>query len=89
MFERGDLVPVLSKVRIPTEFVTGSEDVLFPVEEARRQAAAIRHCRFVVVEPSSHRSALEPPAQVLSVVRDALGAWSRARDFRAVSERRE
>jgi pimeloyl-ACP methyl ester carboxylesterase len=74
MFERGDLVPLLPEVRVPTLFVAGSEDAIFPVEEARAQAARIPRCRFVVVERSSHQSALEAPERVLAVVREALAA---------------
>ncbi len=77
MFERGDTVPLLAEVRVPTVFCTGAEDSLFPVEEARRQASMIPRCRFVVVEKSSHQSALESPARVLSVVREALTEWHR------------
>jgi pimeloyl-ACP methyl ester carboxylesterase len=76
MLEREDLVPVLSEVRTPTVFLAGAEDALFPVEEAQRQAAVIPECRFVVVERSSHQSALEAPERVLPVVREALAEWS-------------
>jgi pimeloyl-ACP methyl ester carboxylesterase len=78
MSGRGDIVPLLSKVRVPTLFFTGAEDGLFPVEEARSQAALIRGCKLVVVERSSHQSALEAPDQVLPVLRGELGRWLRA-----------
>ncbi len=77
MFERGDAVPLLPKVGVPTVFFTGEEDALFPVEEARAQAALVSHCRFVVVSRSAHQSALEAPEQVLPIVRDALAQWFR------------
>ena len=76
MFERGDLVPLLSDIAIPVLFVTGANDPLFSVEEARRQAAAIPRCRFVVVEGSAHQSALESPEQVLPIVRNTIAEWS-------------
>ena len=75
MLQRPDLVPVLGRVAVPTVFVTGAEDALFPVEEARAQARGIPDCQFVVVEHSAHQSALEAPADVLSVVRARLPAW--------------
>jgi 3-oxoadipate enol-lactonase len=78
MFERGDLVPVLPEVRVPAIFFTGAEDSLFPVDEARAQAGKIPECRFVVVEGSSHQSAIEAPRQVLPVVREALARWEQA-----------
>jgi pimeloyl-ACP methyl ester carboxylesterase len=65
-------------VQVPAIFFTGAEDSLLTVREAREQAAAFPRCRFVVVEKSSHQSALEAPSQVLPVVHDALAAWSRA-----------
>lgn len=76
MFARGDLVPLLSDIQIPVLFLTGANDPLFSVEEARRQAAAIPECRFVVVEGSAHQSALESPEQVLPIVRNTIAAWS-------------
>jgi len=77
MFDRGDSMPLLSAVQVPTLFFAGIDDALFPVEEARAQAAAIPDCRFVVVRGSAHQSALEAPAQVLPVVREALAATQR------------
>jgi 3-oxoadipate enol-lactonase len=77
MFERGDLVPVLPEIRVPCVFVTGARDVLFPVDEARSQADEIPGCRFVVVQRSSHQSALEVPEQVLAIVRGALAEWTK------------
>lgn len=59
MFGREDLVPRLGEVRVPTTFFAGTEDGLFPLEEARAQAAAIPGCDFVAVERSSHQSATE------------------------------
>ena len=68
-FDRQDLVPSLAEVQIPTLFFAGAQDSLFPVAEARAQAAAIPDCRFVVVEHSAHQSALEAPEQVLPIMR--------------------
>ena len=75
MFERGDLVPILPEIQVPSVFFTGAQDSLFSVEEARQQAAAIPECRFVVVEKSAHQSALEAPERVLPIVREALARW--------------
>lgn len=79
MFERGDSVPLLSDIQIPVLFLTGADDPLLSVEEARRQAAAIPECRFVVVERSAHQSALESPEQVLPIVRKTIAEWSLTR----------
>lgn len=76
MFERGDLVPALSDIEIPVLFMTGANDPLFSVKEARCQAAAIPRCQFVIVERSAHQSALESPEQVLPIVRNTIAEWS-------------
>lgn len=75
MFERRDVIPLLSKVRVPAVFFAGAEDGLFSVEEARSQASLIPQCDFVVVERSAHQSALEAPEQVLPVLREAMAEW--------------
>lgn len=72
MFEREDLLPSLGDVRVPTVFFAGTEDGIFPLEEARAQAAAIPGCLFVAVERSAHHSATERPDVVLPIVRDVL-----------------
>jgi pimeloyl-ACP methyl ester carboxylesterase len=75
-FGREDLVPFLPEIRMPTVFFAGAEDGLFPVAEARAQAAALPDCRFVVVERSAHQSALEAPEQVLPVTREFCAGLS-------------
>jgi 3-oxoadipate enol-lactonase len=80
MFERCDLMPLLPEVRVPTLFFTGADDSLFTVDEARSQAAAIPDCQFIVVERSSHQSAIEAPEQVIRIVREALVSWGRSSD---------
>jgi pimeloyl-ACP methyl ester carboxylesterase len=72
MFGRGDLVRRLGEIRVPTIFFAGTEDDIFPLEEARAQAAAIRDCRFVAVERSAHHSAMERPDVVLPIVREQI-----------------
>jgi pimeloyl-ACP methyl ester carboxylesterase len=76
MFERGDPVAALSEVHVPVVFVAGADDALFPVEEARGQAALIPECQFVVIERSAHQSALESPTRVLPLVRAAIRQWN-------------
>lgn len=76
MFDREDPLPHLAHLRVPAVFFTGAEDALYPVAEARRHAAAFPQCRFVVLEHSSHQSALEVPHQVLPIIREALSEWS-------------
>jgi pimeloyl-ACP methyl ester carboxylesterase len=76
MFRREDLIPRLHEIRVPTLFFAGTEDDIFPLEEAREQASAIKNCRFVAVERSAHHSAVERPDVVLPIVREALSCRS-------------
>lgn len=72
MLDRPSLVPRLPEVRVPTLFVTGSEDPVYPVELAREQANAIPGVRFEVVAGTSHLSAWEAPQAVVPLVRAFL-----------------
>jgi pimeloyl-ACP methyl ester carboxylesterase len=74
MFRRENLLPRLHEVRVPSIFFAGTEDDIFPLEEAREQASAIQTCRFISVERSAHHSAVERPDVVLPIVREALGS---------------
>jgi 3-oxoadipate enol-lactonase len=85
MFLRGDVVQVLPEIRLPTVFFSGAEDALLSVDEARAEAAAVPGSRFVVVERSSHQSALEAPDQVLPVIRESIASWSSPPGTAAVS----
>jgi len=80
MFEREDLVPRLPDVRVRAGgsivFFAGTEDEIFPLEEARAQANAIPGCKLVEVERSSHHSLLERVDVVLPVIREALRSIS-------------
>jgi pimeloyl-ACP methyl ester carboxylesterase len=78
MFDREDPLPHLSEVLVPTVYFAGAEDTLYSVEDARRQSAGFPQCRFVVLEHSSHQSALEAPERVLPIIRESLLQWSRA-----------
>ncbi len=72
MLDRPSLLHRLAGVRVPTLFVTGAEDRLFPVAVARQQAAAIPGGRFEVVPGSSHLSLWEAPDLVLPKLRAFL-----------------
>jgi len=72
MLGRPSLVHRLPEVRVPTLFVTGSEDKMFPVEAARLQAAAIPDARFEVVDQTAHQSAWEAPQRVVPLLREFL-----------------
>jgi pimeloyl-ACP methyl ester carboxylesterase len=65
MVDRPSLIPRLGDLRLPTLFISGSEDGLLPLATAQEQAAAIPNARFEVVTGTAHQSLLEDPPQVL------------------------
>jgi pimeloyl-ACP methyl ester carboxylesterase len=69
MLDRPSLVSRLAAIRVPTLFITGSEDGLFTVAEAREQAAAIPGARFEIVTGTAHQSLWEDPGQVVPKLR--------------------
>lgn len=69
MLERPSLIPRLGAVTVPTLFMAGTEDRLFPVGVAREQAAAIPGGRFETVPGTAHQSLWESPEQVLPRLR--------------------
>lgn len=83
MLDRPSLLGRLPQVRVPTLFVTGAEDGLFPVERARAQAALIPGARFAVIDGTAHQSVWEAPEKVLPLLRELVdeidGAATRPR----------
>ena len=69
MLDRPSLLPRLGAIRVPTLFLTGAEDGLYPVEVARAHAAAIPGARFQVIPGTAHQSLWESPGQVLPELR--------------------
>jgi pimeloyl-ACP methyl ester carboxylesterase len=78
MFRREDLLPRLHELRLPTLVFAGTEDDIFPLEEARSQVSTIQSCRFVAVERSAHYSGVERPDVVLPIVREPVPCGSTA-----------
>ena len=78
MLDRPSLLPQLPHVLVPTLFVTGAEDDLFPVDVARQQAGLIPDARFVVAEGTAHQSVWEAPDRVLPLLREFIDRVDRA-----------
>jgi pimeloyl-ACP methyl ester carboxylesterase len=66
MLERPSLIPRLADIRVPTLFLTGSEDALLALADAREQAGAIPGARFDVVTGTAHQSLWEDPGQTVA-----------------------
>ena len=77
MLERPSLIPRLPDIRVPTLFLTGSEDDLLVLEDARQQAAAIPGARFEVVPGTAHQSLWESPGQTVAKLRAFLAEVER------------
>ena len=75
MLDRPSLLPRLGAITVPTLFLTGAEDGLFPVEMARAQAAAIPGARFEIVSGTAHQSLWELPEQVLPRLRTFVASF--------------
>lgn len=72
MLDRPSLLPHLPRIRVPTLFVTGDQDAIYPVEVARAQAGLIPGARFEVVAGTAHQSPLEKPEAVNPLIREFL-----------------
>ena len=62
MMERPDSTPTLATINVPTLIVTGDEDTIIPVDEARAMHAAIRGSSLEIISGAGHLSNLERPA---------------------------
>lgn len=62
MMDRPDSGPTLPTINVPTLIVTGDEDTIIPVEEARAMHAAIRGSTLEIISGAGHLSNLERPA---------------------------
>jgi pimeloyl-ACP methyl ester carboxylesterase len=61
MMERPDAQDVLESLAVPTLIIVGDEDVLTPVDDARKMQAANPKAELVVIPRSGHLTNLEDP----------------------------
>jgi len=73
---RASLVDDLSRITVPTLFVAGSDDALWPSDLAREQASRLRDGRFEQVPAAGHLAPLERPRETLAVLESFLEARS-------------
>ena len=62
----------LAATKLPTLIVAGEDDVLVPLDGARRMHEAAPHARLEVIPGAVHMSPLEQPKRFLDVVRAFL-----------------
>ena len=72
MMQRPDSAPTLATIDAPTIVITGEEDSIAPVEEARAMSAAIRGSSFEMIPGAGHLSNLERPAAFDAVFAEFL-----------------
>jgi pimeloyl-ACP methyl ester carboxylesterase len=71
---RGDLLPSLADVRVPTLVVSGERDDVSPVEWQRELARGIPGAHYRILPDTGHLSPCENPAGVASLLREWLGS---------------
>jgi pimeloyl-ACP methyl ester carboxylesterase len=72
MMERADSTPTLETIDVPTLIITGDEDAIIPVEEARALHGAVRGSRLEIIGGAGHLSNVERPAAFNHVVAEFL-----------------
>lgn len=64
MKERPDRTSLLARIEVPTLVISGEQDALIPVEEARKMANAIPGARTTIIRDAGHLPPIEQPDQV-------------------------
>ncbi|MGH9601648.1 MAG: alpha/beta fold hydrolase [Terriglobales bacterium] len=72
MAYRPDSVPTLKTVTVPTLILAGGEDVLTPVEDAKRMQQAIPGSRLEVIPNAGHYAVFEQPEAAGRIIRGFL-----------------
>ena len=72
MAERPDSGATLKTINVPTQIVTGDEDVLTGVADAELLRQNIAGSQLAVIPATGHYSAWEKPAEVGTVLRQFL-----------------
>ena len=76
MIDRPDSTPTLATINVPTLVVTGDEDTIIPVEEARALHAGIRGSKLEIISGAGHLSNLERPSAFNHVFSEFLAQLS-------------
>lgn len=71
LLERDDLASRLQNIAVPTLFVAGTHDPMYPVDNLRRAAAQLPHGRFVEL-PTAHLSVVDAPAETTRAIASFL-----------------
>ena len=72
MADRPNMEPRLGEIRVPALLLCGEHDVITPVEEMRRVAAAMPTAEFQSIAEAGHMSPLEQPVDVNRAIREFI-----------------
>lgn len=71
LIEREPLAPRLNRIGVPTLFVVGRHDAMYPADALRGAAQALPHGRFVELN-TAHISVVDEPEQVTELINDFM-----------------
>ena len=74
MRDRPDSTPMLEKIAVPTQTITGAEDTLIPPKESETMRNAIPGARLVVIPGAAHLSNFEQPDSFNQALRGFLNS---------------
>ena len=77
LIEREPLAPRMKNITVPTLFVAGRYDAMYPVEGLRTAAAALPNGRFEVLD-TAHISVVDAPEQTTAVIDAFLASLPKA-----------
>ncbi|TNF52140.1 MAG: alpha/beta fold hydrolase [Burkholderiales bacterium] len=79
LVERADLASRLGQIAVPTLFVAGEHDGMYPLEDLRRAAATLPRGSFVAL-PTAHISVVDAPVRTCEVIDAFLGTLGALHD---------
>ncbi len=68
-----DISDQLGKITVPTLVISGDKDKMTPMENGRFLADNIPNAQFALIEGGGHMMALEQPAKVAALIKEASG----------------
>lgn len=77
MAARGDSVPTLTTINVPTLVLVGEEDTLTPLSDAELMQRSIKGSKLVRIPAAGHYAPFEQPEAVINIVRPFLESLPR------------
>lgn len=83
--EREDLRPHLASMRVPTQYLVGSDDLPTPPQEAQEMASLTPKSSYEVIPEAGHLSCLEQPDLVTQKIDDFIQQVSHDKAWKSVA----